>query len=106
MKKILVLTPAPPVGGFAIAGVMAREANAGELPRLIDDAIADSSVGVLAIDERLIGPGADERIRDVERRWRGALVVVPSPTAPIKPEDDYARRLIRRAIGYQVRVQL
>jgi hypothetical protein len=76
MKKILVLTPAPPVGGFAIAGVIAREAVPIELPRLIDDAISDSSLGVLAIDERLIGPQAQERLRDVERHWRGAIVIL------------------------------
>ena len=106
MKKILVLAPAPPVGGFAIAGVTAREAVPVDLPRLIDDAIADSSVGVLAIDERVIGPEARDRVRDVERRWRGAVVVLPSPGKPATPEEDYAHRLIRRAIGYKVRVQL
>ena len=106
MKKVLVLAPPPPVGGFAIAGVMAREAAAIQLPELMAAAIADSSVGVLAIDERLIDPLAHARIRELERHWRGAVVVVPSPGRPAKPEDDYARRLIRRAIGYQVKVQL
>ena len=106
MKKILFLTPEPPVGGFLIAGVMAREAVPLELPRLIDDATGDSSVGMLVIDERLIGPQVQERIRELERRWRGAVMVLPSPGKPGGPEDDYGRRLIRRAIGYQVRVQL
>jgi vacuolar-type H+-ATPase subunit F/Vma7 len=106
VKKILVLTPVLPVSGFAIAGVIAREAVPIELPRLIDEAIADSSVGLLAIDERLLGPQARERLRDVERRWRGALVVLPSPSKPGEGVEDYAHRLIRHAIGYQVRVQL
>ena len=106
MKKILVLAPAAAVSGFAIAGVTARDAAGTPLPDLIGAAIGDASVGVLAIDERLIAPPAHERIREVERRWHGALVVVPSPGGPARPEDDYARRLIRRAIGYQVKVQL
>ena len=106
MKKVLVLAPAQPASGFAIAGVMARDAAAMQLPELIDAAIADASVGVLAIDERLIDPPVHARIREVERHWRGAVVVVPSPGRPAKPEDDYARRLIHRAIGYQVKVQL
>lgn len=106
MKKVLVLAPADSVSGFAIAGVTAREAGPIQLPDLVDAAIADASVGVVAIDERLIAPTADARIRDVERQWRGSIVVVPSPGRPARPEDDYARRLIRRAIGYQVRVQL
>lgn len=106
MRKILVLAPARPVAGFAMAGVMAREAATIQLPQLLDAATGDSSVGVVAIDERLIDPAAQERLREVERRWRGAVVIVPSPGTPVRPEDDYARRLIRRAIGYQVRVQL
>ena len=106
MKKVLVLAPAHPVSGFAIAGVMAREAAPIQVADQIDAAIADASVGVLAIDERLIDPATDARIRELERHWRGALVVVPSPGRPGRPADDYARRLIRRAIGYQVRVQL
>ena len=106
MKKVLVLSPPDPVSGFAIAGVSARQAASTQLPDLMDAAIADASVGVLAIDERLIDPPAHARIRDIERQWRGAVVVVPSPGRPARPEDDYARRLIRRAIGYQVRVQL
>jgi vacuolar-type H+-ATPase subunit F/Vma7 len=106
MKKVLVLAPAQSVSGFAIAGVMAREAAATPLLQLLDAAVADSSLGVLAIDERLIDPLAQERIREIERHWRGAVVIVPSPGKPARPEDDYARRLIRRAIGYQVKVQL
>jgi vacuolar-type H+-ATPase subunit F/Vma7 len=106
VKKIAVLAPAQPVAGFAIAGVIAREGVALELPRLIDDAIADASMGVVAIDERLLDRRGLARIRDAERHWRGAIVVVPSPTRPATPVDDYAHRLIRRAVGYQVKVQL
>ena len=106
MKKVLVLAPPQPVSGFAIAGVMAREAAATPLPELLDATVGDASVGVLAIDERLLDAAAQERLREIERRWRGAVVIVPSPGTPATPEDDYARRLIRRAIGYQVRVQL
>ena len=106
MKKVLVFAPAQPVSGFAIAGVVAREADATPLPQLLEAAVADSSVGVLAIDERLIDPPVQERLREIERHWRGAVVIVPSPGKPARPEADYARRLIRRAIGYQVRVQL
>ena len=106
MKKILVLTPREAVGGFAIAGVTARVAEPAQLPALLDEAIADASTGVIAIDERLIDAAARERIRDIERRWRGAIVVLPPPRQAARAEDDYARRLIRGAIGYQVRVQL
>ena len=106
MKKILVLAPAQPASGFAIAGVIARKAGCLELPQLLEQGSSDSSIGVLAIDERLLDSAALESVREMEHRWRGAIVIVPSPGGAARPEDDYARRLIRRAIGYQVRVQL
>lgn len=106
MKKVMVVAPASSASGFAIAGVIAREAGGSQLPQLLDQAGGDAAIGVLAIDERLIDAAAQERMREMERKWRGAIVIVPAPGGAARPEDDYARRLIRRAIGYQVRVQL
>jgi V/A-type H+-transporting ATPase subunit F len=106
MKRILVVTHADSTGGFAIAGVGQREPDASGAAAVIDDAVADDDVGVLAIDERLIDAALQQRTRELERRWRGVCVVLPAPGKPDRPEDDYARRLIRRAIGYQVKVQL
>jgi hypothetical protein len=45
------------------------------------------------------------RLRDIERHFSGAVVVLPAPGTVARPEDDYALRLIRRAIGYQIRLQ-
>jgi vacuolar-type H+-ATPase subunit F/Vma7 len=105
MKKILVTTPHDAAGGFALAGVVQREAAA-RLPAIVDAAVADSAVGVIAIDERLLDAAAQEHLREIERACDGVIVVLPTPGTPARPEDDYARRLIRRAIGYQVKVQL
>lgn len=106
MKKILVLAPRDAAGGFAIAGPRQREAAAETLAARLDGAIADAAIGLIVIDERLVEAHADDRIQAAERQWPGAIVVLPSPGTRVRPEDDYARRLIRRAIGYQVRVQL
>lgn len=106
MKKILVATPHDAAGGFAIAGVVQREAAASRMPAVIDAAVADRGVGVIGIDERLIDAASQEHLRDIERSCNGVIVVLPAPGTPARPEEDYARRLIRRAIGYQVKVQL
>lgn len=105
MKKILVIAPADARGGFAIAGVAQREATRAQVPELIDSACAGTDVGVIAIDERVIDPTIEDHLRRAERKWPVAIVVVPPPGGSASM-DDYARRLIRRAIGYQVRVQL
>ena len=105
MKKILAATPHDAAGGFAIAGIVQRETPPGQLATLIDAAAPDDAIGVVAIDERLIDASSQEHLREVERSADSVIVVLPSPGAPARPEDDYARRLIRRAIGYQVKVQ-
>jgi vacuolar-type H+-ATPase subunit F/Vma7 len=76
------------------------------LQNTVLDVIRDPAVGVLVIDERLIEGSARERIRETEGRWGGLVIVLPAPAAAARLEDDYARQLIRRAIGYQVRVNL
>lgn len=105
MKKILVLTPADAAGGFAIAGVRQQPAATPTLAPLVDAAIDDGEIGVLAVDERLVDAVVQARLRDLEQTWNGAIVVVPAPGKAARPQDDYALRLIRRAIGYQIRLQ-
>jgi len=106
VKKILAVTPGEARSGFAIAGPLQQEAELTGLPDVIEKTVADEAIGLLVVDERLVDADADERMQAAERQWPGAIVVLPSPDRPARAEDDYARRLIRRAIGYQVRVQL
>ena len=106
MKKILAVTPGDARSGFAIAGPLQQEAELAGLPMVIEKTVANEAIGLLVLDERLVDAEADERMQAAERQWPGAIVVLPSPGKPARAEDDYARRLIRRAIGYQVRVQL
>ena len=106
MKKIVFLTPADARHGFSLTGVRQIETTRDELRRAVLDSAADASVGVLVVDERLIEGAARDQIRDTERRWPGLVVVLPAPGKALRPADDSARRLIREAIGYQVRVTL
>jgi hypothetical protein len=43
-------------------------------------------------------------LREMERRSPGVIVLLPAPEAGPPLEEDYVLRLIRRAIGYQVRL--
>jgi vacuolar-type H+-ATPase subunit F/Vma7 len=40
----------------------------------------------------------------LEGRWPGLVVVLPAPLRTQVAEEDYVLQLIRRAIGYQVRL--
>ena len=47
-----------------------------------------------------------ERLREIEHAWQGILLVLPSPERPEVEIEDYAVSLIRRAIGYHVRLRV
>ena len=107
MKTMVFLTPADAGFGFTLGGVRQLVTTREALPEHVLALAADQTIGVIAVDERLLDrPLIDERLRAAQRRWPGLVVVLPAPAAVAVPEDDYALRLIRQAIGYHVRVNL
>jgi len=66
--------------------------------------LADPENGLIVIDERLTAGIEEERMREIESAWRGVIVVRPPLAGPGEMED-YAARLIRRAVGYHVRIR-
>lgn len=106
MKKIVFVTPEDASKGFNLAGVRQHVAIAADLPAALVSLAADPSTGLVAIDERLVDPAVQRAIDDVDRRWPALVVVLPAPATAAAPVEDYALRLVRKAIGYQVRVDL
>ena len=104
MKRVAFITPPDARYGFSLGGAVQLVALPGEAEAIVRSALDDPENGVVVVDERLLPEIGDERFRELERRWFGILVVLPSPEAAGEAED-YVLRLIRRAIGYQVRLQ-
>lgn len=104
MKRIVVITPPDARHGFALGGVRQRTAAPEELAAGLRELAADPLTGVVIVDERLATGRAREDIAALERRWPGLVVVLPAPEKAPRAEEDYVLRLIRRAIGYQVRL--
>jgi hypothetical protein len=48
----------------------------------------------------------EEHLREREQNWNGIMLVLPSPEILPAEAEDYASRLIRRAIGYHVRLNV
>lgn len=95
------------VPGFALAGLPALEvADAIEAGQQVR-AAREGGVGVLLIEERLYDALADEVRREGDRRDLPMLVPFPSPTwaAPAVAAEAYIVELLRRAIGYRVRLR-
>jgi V/A-type H+-transporting ATPase subunit F len=106
VKRIVVITPDDARYGFSLSGVRQMTATRENLPRDLPELARDSEVGVILVDERLLAGLPEARIKELERRWPGVVVALPAPTRVARIEEDYALRLIRRAIGYQVRLSL
>ena len=103
MKKIVFITPRDAEHGFHLAGVMQYVISATETEDTLRRVMKETDTGIVVIDERLM-EGIDERkIREMEDRWYGIFLILPAPEKGIEVED-YAVRLIKRAIGYHVRL--
>lgn len=106
MKKIIALTPADTGAGFGLAGIRQFVPGATERSGLVLSLARDPTTGVVIVDERLIDQMLDRQLADLDREWPGLVVVLPAPALAPRAEEDYALQLIRRAIGYQVRLNL
>lgn len=106
MKKLVFITIPDGEYGFSLAGVSQLAGEVGEAENMLKTAMDEPDTGLIIIDERLIRGMAEERLREIEKRWSGILLVLPSPRKPVAEMEDYAARLIRRAIGYHVRLRL
>lgn len=103
MKKIVFITHKDARYGFSICGAAQYAIAPGDTEPTLKMVMADPENGVAVIDERLMEGISEERFREMERRWRGVIVLLPAPEGGAG-EEDYAMRLIRRAIGYHVRL--
>jgi len=106
MKKITFMTPPDVEYGFSLTGVPQHVLDRGDVEDVLTKTMAEPEVGLAVVDERLITGMTDERLRELEQAWPGILLVLPSPVKPPAEVEDYAARLIRRAIGYHVRLKL
>lgn len=105
MKKVSFLTGPETRYGFGLAGVRHFIAIPEDLESTIHRIVVMADVGLLVIDEHLAWGLTDERMRDIERMLHGIVVVLPAPVKAPPEVEDYAARLIRRAIGYHVRIR-
>jgi vacuolar-type H+-ATPase subunit F/Vma7 len=104
MNRIVALTPADADNGFACCGAVQHAVAPGRAGEALEQALNEAGNGVVILDERLVEEVGEEMLHSLEQRWPGVLVVLPAPGLAGGGED-YAMRLIRRAIGYQVKVR-
>ena len=106
MKKIAFITPPDAEYGFSLGGVSQHAVQVRDAEETLKMVFAEPDSGLVIIDERLLKGMPEERLRELEHGWSGILLVLPSPEKPPAEVEDYAARLIRRAIGYHVRLKI
>lgn len=106
MKRVMVITPEDARFGFGLAGIDHQTTSGADSAALLRKAVADQDNGLIILDERIAREHGEEELREMERHWPGIIVVLPRPARLPQEGDDYALRLIRRAIGYHVRLRL
>jgi len=106
MKKVVFITPPDAEFGFKLGGVPQVVVETAATEGALKEAMDSVDTGLVIVDERLLSGMTEERMRSLEHGWPGILLVLPSPLKPPPDVEDYAARLIRRAIGYHVRLKV
>lgn len=92
--------------GFELAGLAPRTVEDAEEARSAALELAgDPDVGVIVMEEDLVSDPA-ELEEEIRRAGGATLLPFPGPTWVERPEAprEYVARILRRAIGYRVRI--
>lgn len=92
--------------GFMATGVpVDRVGDGDDVAGAIATAAAADEVGVLLVEDRLYRALGEEARRRVDRMARPVVVPFPSPAWEVtEAAEAYVVELLRRAIGYRVRL--
>lgn len=92
--------------GFALTGLVVDQAEAGpEAATMLAILLARKDVGVVLVEEALFQALPEEARRRADRSAAPVVVPFPSPAWEAAPAaEQYVVELLRRAIGYRVRL--
>lgn len=108
MSGFLVITFPDTSAGFRLAGIEVKEVTEDQdIQVLLHSLVEGGDYGLLAVEERLLAKVPDEILRRI--RKKGIPVIVPIDTPRSwhgeAERETYIIRLIRKAIGYQVKIK-
>ena len=73
---------------------------------LLQQFVQKPEYGLFVIDERLVSESIDSRLREMERGLDLVFVIMPPPLKMEGKREDYAVRLLRKAIGYHIQLNI
>lgn len=106
--RVRVIASPGLASGFRLAGFSVSEASTpSEARDCMVTAAAQSDLGILLVEQRLLDLLPATVRRDAERRAVPVLVPIPAPVWAGRKDDAerFILELLRRTIGYRVRLQ-
>jgi len=107
LKSLVFVIPPDVQFGFSLAGIREQLCAPAELASTVRELMADEQIGLIVVDERLlvqVGHNSIEELHLLEKNYSGILIILPAPGKEEVVPEDYIMRLIKKAIGYQVRL--
>lgn len=105
MKKMVFITLPDARYGFGLAGVTQLVASLDSAGVLLKETISSwPGIGLVVLDERLIKSIGAETLEEIEKAWPGILLTLPAPDIPGVERVDYTAQMIRKVIGYHLRL--
>ena len=107
MSRLVAIAPSDSADGYRLTGIEVietespREAS-GQIMRLLED----DTVAMLLVSESLAEKMDDKTISVIEESSMPLVLVVPEPSAwaEVSDQEAYVGELIRRSIGYQIKI--
>ena len=106
MNRVVFLTIEDARFGFSLAGMQQQVVSPLLAEQTLRQTIDDAQVAVVVIDERLVHAIPERDFVELEKSWHGVIVTLPAPLRVEVEAEDRLQRLIRRALGYHVRLQV
>ncbi|MFC1826411.1 V-type ATP synthase subunit F [Thermodesulfobacteriota bacterium] len=105
-KRIIFFTGPDARYGFGLAGFEQQVSDSDGLEALLEQFVQRPEYGLVVIDERLVTESIDNRLREMEKGLDLIFVIMPPPMKMEVTREDYAVRLLRKAIGYHVQLNI
>jgi len=105
-KRLVFFTEKDAQYGFSLAGFEQQVCGSEELETLLEQFTQNPEYGLFVIDERLVTESIDKRLREMERGLDLVFIIMPPPATMEAKREDYAERLLRKAIGYHIQLDI
>ena len=106
-RRLLVVAAPGSSAGFALAGVPVIEAaDASEDAARMERLLNDPDAGVVVVDDSLYRDLPEELRRHLQSSAQPVVIPIPGPDwTSESTAHEYIVEILRRAIGYRVRLQ-